>query len=88
MGLQAQRAELVDADDHLRVVGLDIDGAVHQAVPTQDPVLLGLEVRIAVSVLFRSGSVIVPMPGGRDLADHVRGSKRAEPGHDRAIAAI
>jgi hypothetical protein len=47
MGLQVQRAELVDTDDDLRIARLDIDGAVHQAVQVQDPVLLGLKVRIA-----------------------------------------
>jgi hypothetical protein len=38
-------------------------------------------------VLFRSGSVIAPMPGDRPQADH-EGNRQAEPGHDRAIAAI
>jgi hypothetical protein len=47
VGLKVQRAELVDADDHLRVAGLAIDGAVHQAVQVQDPVLLGLKGRVA-----------------------------------------
>jgi hypothetical protein len=45
--LEVEGAELVDADDHLRVTRLDIDGPVHQAVQVQDPVLLGLEVRVA-----------------------------------------
>jgi hypothetical protein len=47
VGLQVQRAELVDADDHLRVAGLNLAGAVHQPVQVQDAVLLGLEVRVA-----------------------------------------
>jgi hypothetical protein len=47
VGLQVERSELVDADDHLRVARLDIDGAVHQPVQVQDAVLLGLEVRVA-----------------------------------------
>jgi hypothetical protein len=42
--LQVQRAELVHADDHLRVAVQGVAGAVHQAVQVQDPVLLGLEV--------------------------------------------
>jgi hypothetical protein len=45
--LQVEWAELVDADDHLRVAVQDISGAVHQPVQVQDPVLLGLEVRVA-----------------------------------------
>ena len=40
-------AELVHADDHLGIAGLDIVGAVHQPVQVQDPVLLGFEVRVA-----------------------------------------
>jgi hypothetical protein len=44
--LQVQRAELVDADDHLRVARLDVDGPGHQAVQMQDPVLLGRKVRV------------------------------------------
>jgi hypothetical protein len=40
VGLQVEWAELVDADDHLRVAGLHVAGAVHQAVQVQDAVLL------------------------------------------------
>jgi hypothetical protein len=47
VGLQVQRAELVDADDHLGVAGLNVAGAVHQPIQVQDPVLLSLEVRVA-----------------------------------------
>jgi hypothetical protein len=47
VGLQVEGAELVDADDHLRVAGLNLAGAVHQPVQVQDAVLLGLEVRVA-----------------------------------------
>jgi hypothetical protein len=43
--LEVERPELVNADDHLRVARLGIDGAVHQAVQVQDAVLLGLELR-------------------------------------------
>jgi hypothetical protein len=45
--LEVERPELVDAYDHVRVARLGIDGAVHQAVQVQDPVLLDLEVRVA-----------------------------------------
>jgi hypothetical protein len=38
-----------------------------------------------VSGPFRSGSVIAPMPAGRDPADHELGEKRAKPGHDQAV---
>jgi hypothetical protein len=47
VGLQVERAELIDADDHLRVAGLHVAGAVHQPVQVQHPVLLGLIVRVA-----------------------------------------
>jgi hypothetical protein len=40
MRLEVERAELINADDHVRVARLDIDGAVHQAVQVQDAVLL------------------------------------------------
>ena len=43
MGLEVERAEFVDADDHLRVAIQDVVGAVHQPVQVQDAVLLGLE---------------------------------------------
>jgi hypothetical protein len=43
--LEVEGAELVHADDHLGIAGLDIVGAVHQPVQVQDPVLLGFEVR-------------------------------------------
>jgi hypothetical protein len=45
--LEVERAELVDADDDVGIADLDVDGAVHQAVQVQNPVLLGLEVRVA-----------------------------------------
>jgi hypothetical protein len=45
--LEVERPELIDADDCIWVARLGIDGAVHQAVQVQDPVLLGLEVWIA-----------------------------------------
>jgi hypothetical protein len=45
--LEVERAERVHADDHLGVVGFHLVGAVHQPVQVQDPVLLGLEVRVA-----------------------------------------
>ena len=44
--LEVERPELIDADDHLWVAGLDVDGAIHQAVQVQDAVLLGLVVRV------------------------------------------
>jgi hypothetical protein len=47
MGLEVERAELVHADDHVRIAGLDVGGAVHQPVQVQDPVLLRFEVRIS-----------------------------------------
>jgi hypothetical protein len=47
VGLEVERAELVDADDDVGIADLDVDGAVHQAVQVQNPVLLGLEVRVA-----------------------------------------
>jgi hypothetical protein len=40
MRLEVERPELIDADDHIWVTRLGIDGAVHQAVEAQDPVLL------------------------------------------------
>jgi hypothetical protein len=46
VGLQVEGAELVDADDHLWVAGLNVAGAVHQPIQVQNPVLLGLEVRV------------------------------------------
>ncbi|HJW60115.1 MAG TPA: BON domain-containing protein [Actinomycetota bacterium] len=39
---------------------------------------------VAVSGPFRRESVITPMLGNRDLAEHERGNERARPGHDRA----
>jgi hypothetical protein len=45
--LEVQRADLIDADDHLGVARLGIDGPVHQPVQVQDPVLLGRKVRVA-----------------------------------------
>ena len=47
VGLQVERAELIDADDHLRVAGLHVAGAVHQPVQVQHTILLGLRVRVA-----------------------------------------
>ena len=47
VGLEVERAELIDADDHVRVAGLDVASAVHQPVQVQDAVLLGLEVGVA-----------------------------------------
>jgi hypothetical protein len=44
--LEVERAELVQADDHLGVAGFHVVGAVHQPVQVQDAVLLGLEVRV------------------------------------------
>jgi hypothetical protein len=38
--LEVEGAELVHADDHLGIAGLDVVGAVHQPVQVQDPVLL------------------------------------------------
>jgi hypothetical protein len=43
VGLEVERAELVHADDYLRVAVADVVGAVHQPVQVQDAVLLGLE---------------------------------------------
>jgi hypothetical protein len=43
MGLQVERAELVHADDDLRITIQDVVGAIHQPIQVQDPVLLGLE---------------------------------------------
>jgi len=45
--LEVERAELVGADDHVGVAGLDVVGAVHQPVQVQHPVLLGLVVGVA-----------------------------------------
>jgi hypothetical protein len=45
--LEVEGAELVHADDHLGIAGLDIVGAVHQPVQVQDPVLPDFEVRVA-----------------------------------------
>jgi hypothetical protein len=50
VGLQVERAELVDTDHHVRIIVKHLHGAVHQAVQVQDPVLLGLVVRV-VAVL-------------------------------------
>jgi hypothetical protein len=47
VGLEVERPELVDADDHLRVAVQDVLGAVHQAVQVQHAVLLGLVVGVA-----------------------------------------
>jgi hypothetical protein len=47
VGLEVERAELIDADDHVRVAGLDVAGAVHQPIEVQHPVLLGLIARVA-----------------------------------------
>jgi hypothetical protein len=47
VGLEVERAELVQAHDRIRVAGLGVLGAVHQGVQVQDPVLLGLIVRVA-----------------------------------------
>jgi hypothetical protein len=44
VGLQVERAELVDADHHIRVAIEHVDGAVHQPVQVQDPILLALVV--------------------------------------------
>jgi hypothetical protein len=41
MGLEVERPELVDADDHVGVAGLDVVGAIHEPVQVQDAVLLG-----------------------------------------------
>jgi hypothetical protein len=46
VGLEVERAELVQADDHLGAAGFHVVGAVHQPVQVQDAVLLGLEVRV------------------------------------------
>jgi len=47
MGLQVERPELVHADDHLRITIQDVIGAIHQPIQVQDPILLGLEGRVA-----------------------------------------
>jgi hypothetical protein len=47
VGLQVERAELVDAGHHIRVAVEHVDGAVHQPVQVQDPILLALVVGVA-----------------------------------------
>ena len=44
MGLEVERPELVDADDHVGVAGLDVVSAIHEPVQVQNAVLLGFEV--------------------------------------------
>jgi hypothetical protein len=46
VGLEVERAELVHADDYVRVSIQNVVGAVHQPVQVQDPVLLGFEIGI------------------------------------------
>jgi hypothetical protein len=46
VGLQVERAELVDADHHIRVTLQNITGAIHQPIQVQDPVLLALVVGV------------------------------------------
>jgi hypothetical protein len=44
--LEVERAELIHADDHVRVAVQDVVGSIHQPVQVQNAVLLGLEVRV------------------------------------------
>jgi len=46
MRLQVQRSELVDADDHRRIIDTNLGGAVGGGVELEDPVLLRFEVRV------------------------------------------
>jgi hypothetical protein len=59
VGLEVERAELVQAYDHISVAGLGVLDAVHQGVQVQDPVLLRLIVRGAG-----------PLPGLQALKGH------------------
>jgi hypothetical protein len=61
VGLEVERAELVQAHDHIRVAGLGVLGAVHQGVQVQDAVLLRLIVRVAG-----------PLPGLQSLKGDTR----------------
>jgi hypothetical protein len=46
MGLQVERFELVEADDHTGVIRHQLDLAIRNGVQLEHPVLLGLEVGV------------------------------------------
>jgi hypothetical protein len=46
MGLEVERPELIHAEDHVGVAGLDVVGTIHEPVQVQDAVLLGFEVGV------------------------------------------
>ena len=56
------------------------DGAARWGARPRPPPRRSGSPRVPVSGPFRSGSVIAPMPGGPNLAEHERGNQRAEPG--------
>jgi hypothetical protein len=67
MWLQVERAELIHADDHLRVAGFDVVGAVHQPIQVQDPVLL-VTARRLVGLLVGFASALDRMGAGASSA--------------------
>jgi hypothetical protein len=95
--LEVKRPELIDADNHMGVARLGIDGAVHQAVQVQDPVLLGREVRIAgllpgldhlqghALLAEQEPQALVADVVDHPLSDQELGQLRQRPGRERQV---
>jgi hypothetical protein len=95
--LEVERPELIDADDHPWVARLGIDGAVHQAVQVQDPMLLGLQVRVAgllpgldqlkghALLAEQAPQALVAGDRRPPLSDQELGQLRQRPGRERQV---